>query len=134
MELHLHLKSLLLVARAHLLRDKMRRPALLARRERLISSFGRVDEVADQKVRAVLAHRHPASWLRAEIEQTERAMFGMTRREAEAMLVDAPYGRPGDSRAEAGDSLNYLLQTSFHGPDRHFIPSAKPSTNEVVRA
>ena len=28
------------------------------------------------------------------------------------MLVDAPYGRPGDSPAETGDSLNYQRRHS----------------------
>ena len=48
--------------------------------------------------------------LRAEIEQTERNLFGITRGEAEKMLVEKCLMRgAGKSRTEASESLNYLL-------------------------
>ncbi len=51
--------------------------------------------------------------LRAEIEQTERNLFGITRGEAEKMLVEKCLMRgAGKSRTEASESLNYLLETS----------------------
>jgi hypothetical protein len=50
--------------------------------------------------------------LRAEIEQTERALFGMTRRDAYRVLVTVDEDYAGCSRSFASYKLGYVLETS----------------------